>query len=206
VRRSGRVKGSFLEQLSEPRPDPGGGAAAVYACALGVALIEKVIRLEIQRPAGRPEDYWSEALAKIQKLSFSLNELREKDCAAYLKLAERRASSAAGDEMESAINEAIACPVETIETSRLVLGYVSRAGNLCKSHLASDLQVACELIAAAIMGSYHIAAANLQLFRNEPTRVRVQLDLSAKLDSALKLLETVRQELMLRTRLPPRNR
>jgi formiminotetrahydrofolate cyclodeaminase len=200
------VQGSFHEQLAQPRPDPGGGAAAAYACALGVALVEKAIRPEIQRQTGPPAAYWPEALAEVHRLSSILDELRDKDCAAYWKLAERRASAAIGADLESDIAQAVACPAEAIETAGLALKGLSHVVKRCKPHLTSDLQVACELMAAGITGSYHIAAATLRLLPNESLSVRGQLDLSARLDSAIKLLETVRQELVLRTRLPLRNR
>jgi formiminotetrahydrofolate cyclodeaminase len=200
------VEGSFLEQLAQPRPDPGGGAAAAYACSVGVALLEKVIRLETQRKAERLAQYWHKALVEAHRISTILNELREKDSVAYLKLAERRASPTVGDDAESAILEAVACPRETIDTALLALECLSRVGNLCKFHLVSDLQVACELMAASIMGSYHIAAANLCLLRNESTMERRQLDLSARLDSAIKVIDKVRQELILKSLQASRNR
>jgi methenyltetrahydrofolate cyclohydrolase len=201
-----RVEEPFLEQLAQARPDPGGGAAAAYACELGLALVEKVIRLEIQRTSDSVANRWPEALADVQKFSSVLGKLRERDCAAYLKLAERRASSANDVALESAIGEAVACPAEIIKTTRFTLELLSRVGNHCKAHLISDLQVACEIMAAAIMGSYHIAMANLHLLRGETATLRGQLEISAQLDGAIKVLETVRQELILRTRPPLENR
>lgn len=201
------MEGSFLEQLAQPRPDPGGGAAAAYACAVGVALLDKVIRLETRRKSEQLAQYWNDARAEVGRISTILNELREKDSVAYLKLAERRASPTVGDDAESAIAEAVACPRETIETALLAFECLSRVGsNLCKFHLVSDLQVACELMAASITGSYHIASANLCLFRNESTMERQQLDLSARLDSAVKVIDKVRQELILRTPQSSRSR
>ena len=37
---------SFLQELAQARPDPGGGAAAAFGARLGLALLEKVVQLE----------------------------------------------------------------------------------------------------------------------------------------------------------------
>jgi hypothetical protein len=41
---------AFLTELARARPDPGGGAAAAYGARVGLALVAKVIHLELQRP------------------------------------------------------------------------------------------------------------------------------------------------------------
>ena len=60
---------SFLEQLAQPRPDPGGGAAAAYGGMLALALLAKVVQLEAQRPSnqGNRQD-WEEKLEEIKQL------------------------------------------------------------------------------------------------------------------------------------------
>ena len=41
---------SFIAALSNPnQPVPGGGAAAAYAGSVGLALLEKIVRLEMRR-------------------------------------------------------------------------------------------------------------------------------------------------------------
>ena len=83
---------SFLQELAQPRPDPGGGAAAAYGARLGLALLEKVVLLEGRRrrpPAGASAFTWEQALARLRRLSAVFSELQEADVQAYFKSHDR---------------------------------------------------------------------------------------------------------------------
>jgi formiminotetrahydrofolate cyclodeaminase len=194
------VSRSFLEQLSQPRPDPGGGAASAHAAAIGVALLEKVVGLEILRKDNTQQEHWHGEAAEVRRLASALADIQEKDTLAYLRLAHAKSVECAREELQAAIEEAVACPSEIMEIAARVLDCVSRVGRACKGHLIPDLQVACELMGAAIKGSYYIAAANLPLFANETEIGRQRLRLSTRLDAILGQLHIIRQDLVLRTR------
>ena len=80
---------SFLEDLASPRPDPGGGAAAAYVALVGLALIEKVSRLELARgKLGDERDtYWRGELQAVRRLQESFSLLCSEDVLAYQRLA-----------------------------------------------------------------------------------------------------------------------
>ena len=40
---------SFLEALARPEPVPGGGAAAAHGACVGLALLEKIVLVELRR-------------------------------------------------------------------------------------------------------------------------------------------------------------
>ncbi|MBI4644408.1 MAG: cyclodeaminase/cyclohydrolase family protein [Deltaproteobacteria bacterium] len=162
---------SFLEQLSQPQPDPGGGAAAAYGGMLALALLEKVAQLEAQRPANQGDrQVWEEKLEQLKQLSEDLDRLREEDVRAYAQMAQVRASGCQGPEWQEAIKYALEVPQEIMARAREALGLVAWAGARCRKHLVSDLQVAREFLGAALLGAYHIAWANLPLVEDESRR------------------------------------
>ena len=155
---------SFLEKLSQPRPDPGGGAAAAYGGLLALALLAKVMQLEAIRPSNQGDrQVWEEKLAQIKQLTADLDRLREEDVRAYQRLAQTRASRSRGKEWQEAVAYALAVPQAIMARAGAALALVAWAGARCRKHLVSDLQVARELLMAALQGAYRIAAANLPL-------------------------------------------
>lgn len=172
---------AFINQLSQPRPDPGGGAAAAYGGMLALALLEKVVRLEAQRHAHRDNRQdWEEKLERIRQLSGDLDRLREEDVRAYAQMAQVRASGSRGQEWQEAVAYALKVPQEIMAQARAALALLAWAGVRCRKHLISDLQVAREFLGAALQGAYQIARANLPLVTDE---VRRQ-DFSQKLSQA----------------------
>ncbi len=172
---------SFLDQLSQPRPDPGGGAAAAYGGMLALALLEKVARLEAQRPSNQGgRQGWEEKLEQIKQLTTDLDRLREEDVRAYAQLARVRASGSRGRDWEEAVAYGLQVPREIMTQAREALALLAWAGARCRKHLVSDLQVAREFLGAAFQGAYHIARANLPLLRDLPR----QQEASRKLDQA----------------------
>jgi formiminotetrahydrofolate cyclodeaminase len=159
---------AFLKALALPRPDPGGGAAAAHSAALGLALLEKVVRLEHQRPRPAPRAHldWDDLLARAQAASAALLRLQAEDVQAYSRLARARA---AGDPeaLAAALEEAVACPLRIMQQAQDGLALMSQVGASCALHLISDLLVACELLGAAFRGAHHIARANLPLMRQD---------------------------------------
>ncbi|MDP3181205.1 MAG: cyclodeaminase/cyclohydrolase family protein [Desulfobaccales bacterium] len=171
---------SFLEELAQARPDPGGGAAAAYGARLGLALLEKVVKLELKRPppASNPPPLWEQNLGQVRQLTAALTRLQDEDVQAYFCLAEARASPQPGRQLPAAVQEALEVPRQIMAKTREALNLVSWAGAHCKRHLISDLLVAVELLAAAFQGAYHIACANLPLITETLRREALASELS----------------------------
>ena len=164
---------SFLEALRRPQPDPGGGSAAAHGALLGLAVLEKILRLEGSRHAadGEAGQSWRVALVHLEKLNGIFLELRERDLRAYQGLAEEMAKRERDSEAFAlAIEEAIACPHAIMQGSLEALELVRQAGSECKRHLVADVQVACELIGAVLLGAFHIGSANLPLITDKACR------------------------------------
>jgi formiminotetrahydrofolate cyclodeaminase len=154
----------FLLALSRPKPVPGGGAAAAYAALVGLALLEKVVRLESERPRRGADEsrFWEDLLGGVRRSADILNDLCEKDSKAYAALAAaRRAKDAAA--LEAAQEEAIACPVRIMSEASQALLLARETGIRCREHLAADVLVVCQLLRAGVCGAHHIATANLRM-------------------------------------------
>jgi len=162
---------SFLEQLAQPRPDPGGGAAAAYGGMVALALLAKVLQLEAQRPAHQGNrQAWEEKLRQIKQLTADLDRLREEDVRAYAQMAQVRASGSRGRERQEAVAYALEVPREIMARAGEALALAAWVGARCRRHLVSDLQVAREFLGAALRGADHIAWANLPLVAEESQR------------------------------------
>jgi formiminotetrahydrofolate cyclodeaminase len=187
---------SFLKALARARPDPGGGAAAAHGAAIGVALLEKVVQLEGQRPEakGGVGSVWSELLTRVRQLAAALARLQEEDVWAYFNLARTRTCGNPG-EIAMALEEAVGCPLRIMQQAQEGLGLISQAGARCKLHLRSDLLVACELLSAAFRGAHHIARANLPLMGQNSRRTIWEDDLEHTLQAAEAMWRQVRAEL-----------
>ncbi|MHB8069972.1 MAG: cyclodeaminase/cyclohydrolase family protein [Desulfobaccales bacterium] len=171
----------FLDQLSQPRPDPGGGAAAAFGGMLALALLEKVVQLEAHRPSNQGNrQIWEEKLEQIRQLTADLDRLREEDVRAYAQMAQVRASGSRGQEWQKAVEYALQVPREIMAQAREALDLLAWAGARCRKHLVSDLQVAREFLGASLQGAYHIARANLPLVADAARRQ----DFSQKLSQA----------------------
>ncbi|MHC1744721.1 MAG: cyclodeaminase/cyclohydrolase family protein [Syntrophobacteraceae bacterium] len=164
---------TFLEALRRPQPDPGGGSAAAHGALLGLAILEKILYLERGRHASDLEAHrsWNAALLQLETLNGIFLELRERDVRAYHGLAGEIAKRERDlQSLAAALDEAIACPFEIMRRALAALDLANQAGTGCRRHLVADVQVACELIGAALFGALHIASANVPLIGDETHR------------------------------------
>jgi len=188
---------SFLQALAQAKPDPGGGAVAAHGAALGVALLEKVVRLEQRRQGSqeRASFPWDDFLKRVRQVAEALLRLQQEDIQAYFNLAEawRRGDPAI---LAAALEEAIGCPLRIMQQTQVAMALISQGGAKCKQHLLSDLLVACELQGAGFRGAHHIARANLLLMTRNPRRIVWADDLDHTLKAAEAVLQQVRTELL----------
>jgi methenyltetrahydrofolate cyclohydrolase len=189
---------SFLKQLAQARPDPGGGAAAAFGGAVGLALLEKVVRLEADRPQdGQRRRPWKETLAQVRRLSRDLGRLQDEDVKAYFNLVRARAAPDAAD-LPAALKEAVLCPLRIVQQAQEGLALTAWVGDRCKPHLVADLLVASEFLNAALMGAYHIACANLPLVAEPRDRAALARELVRICQPACELFHRVKMELVAR--------
>jgi formiminotetrahydrofolate cyclodeaminase len=181
----------FIAALSNPnQPVPGGGSAAAYAGSVGLALLEKIVRLEMRRyPDASEPSLWKDLLKQVSALSESLYRLRDEDGKSYLFLAETKALGKTEKEIGAALKQAIECPIKILEQVHKALRCVSVAAEQCKRHLLSDLQVVCELLGAAGRGAYYISMANLRSITDPVSKADYQIKLTKLHDRTCELIE-----------------
>ena len=162
----------FLASLAEAQPIPGGGAAAAYTASVGLALLEKIVRLEIERDGGQTELSlkWETLLGKVLELKEEFLRLQDEDGKAYLSWAEAKALQEDVPAVDDALREATLCPIRIVEQIRGTLECVNEAGKYAKKHLLSDLLAVCEILNGAGKAVGHIVCANLQLMTEASAR------------------------------------
>jgi formiminotetrahydrofolate cyclodeaminase len=162
------VKDAFLEALSRPRPDPGGGSASAYGALLSLALIEKIVRIELQRNANSgDESALTRMLSTVLGLKKDCARCCEQDVQAYLEFSRVRNAGITGPELISSMESAVECPLNIMQSGLVILKCIAHVGSLCRKHLLSDLQVAAEFARAATYGASHITSANLVLMKGQ---------------------------------------
>ena len=199
-RRRYSMTSPFLSELAKAQPNPGGGAAAAHGALLALALLEKVIRLELQRPSQKtqPINPWQERLAQTLRLKAELLHLRVADDQAYLTMASRQVTGNTGAALLAAIREAVEVPLSIVRKAEEALALVSIASKKCRIHLLSDLRVAGEFLSAAIRGACHIARANLPLITKTAPREELAAILAQACSQGQATLLRVHQELAAR--------
>jgi formiminotetrahydrofolate cyclodeaminase len=190
------MESPFLQALAQARPDPGGGAAAAHGAALGLALLEKVVKLEQNRPGAgnRAEGPWDDLLRRVRQVAAALGRLQKEDVQAYFNFTQAR-SSGDPEKLSEALEEALGCPLRIMQQAQEGLALIFQVGPRCKMYLLSDLLVACELLGAAFRGAHHIARANLLLIQQSSRRAVWSVDLAHTLKAAEAVLEQVCAEL-----------
>jgi formiminotetrahydrofolate cyclodeaminase len=154
----------FLLALANPEPSPGGGSAAGYSACLGVALVKKIIHLELLRSRASRErtSLWKNLLEQANEMEQNLEQLIEEDGSAYLEFVEAR-TDCGRKNFAAALERAVECPVKIMKQSSEGMGLIAEVGKSCARHLISDLLVSGETFMAAVRGAYHIAWANICL-------------------------------------------
>jgi formiminotetrahydrofolate cyclodeaminase len=174
---------SFLEALARPEPVPGGGAAAAHGACVGLALLEKIVQVELRRSDIPSESRWHNLLEEVRQSSADLLRLRDEDGNAYMRFAKAKTFGKGDEEILVALKQAVESPMAVMKEAKRSLDLVARTGNHCKGHLLSDLLVVSELLRAAINGTHRIAQANLCVmqdpslsshYQNELNQVQVE--------------------------------
>jgi len=170
----------FLGALVKPQPVPGGGAAAAHGACVGLALLEKIVHLELRRSRADSPCDWENLLNEVKQSSNSLLRLRDEDGKAYVRFARAKTFGKSSGEVLEALRQAIECPVEMMEMASKSLELIAQAGKHCMVHLLSDLLVASHLLHSAIYGAYWITQANLGLMKEISLKMVVRAGLAGE--------------------------
>jgi methenyltetrahydrofolate cyclohydrolase len=171
VRLSERTLTDLLAAFRSSDPTPGGGSAAALAGAVGAALLAMVAALPKTRASdAREEGLLREAGERCAALSDDLATLIDRDSEAYdmvmaaYKLPkgsdeEKAARSAA---IQQALRSAIAAPLDVMRACATATERAIPIASLGNRSAASDVQVAVELLTAALHGARLNVEINLK--------------------------------------------
>ena len=195
---------SFLEALARPEPVPGGGAAAAHGACVGLALLEKIVLVELRRSDIPSESRWQNLLEEVRRSSSTLLQLRDEDGEAYVRFAQAKTFGKSAEEILDLLKQAIESPIAIMKEAKRSLDLVARAGNHCKGHLLSDLLVVCELLRAAIDGTHRIAQANLGVMGDPSLRSHYHNKLNQVQVESRELFRSVEGDILERAKISKR--
>ncbi len=147
----------FLEGLAAPSPTPGGGSAAAASAAMAAALGEMVAGI-----AKLPGDEFH-----ADRMFFA--EAVARDAAAYdaVVAAYRKPKDARAQLVEEAFKQAATVPLEVAEHARQLEERLAELDRKAPSKVASDVQAARAMVAAAIAGAEANVRINLGFVKDE---------------------------------------
>jgi formiminotetrahydrofolate cyclodeaminase len=173
----------LLDAFASNDPVPGGGSAAALTGALGASLLIMVAGLPKTR-SGAPEEAadLSRASARLRPLRQSLQELIDRDAAAYQDVvAAYRLPKSSNEEQAhraQAIADAMRAATETpLDTMRLCQQALEGAAIVAVNGLSSassDVAVAIELLLTAAKGAAMNVDANLPALKDRAEQVRLE--------------------------------
>jgi formiminotetrahydrofolate cyclodeaminase len=138
-------------------PTPGGGSAAAYTAALGVALLSMVANYSVGKSSRSVDRQLKKLLKANEKMRNRLLELVDLDAQAYLQVVKTRKSAPAVH--RKALKAAGQVP---LEVSKICYHAVQQAPFLVakgNKYLLSDVEVAVEFLLAA----FHSAMTNVRV-------------------------------------------
>lgn len=183
---------SFVRELARPSPEPGGGAAAAYVSSVGLALAEKIARLEARRVGSKAESM-GHAVRHMVLLRARFEKLIREDGVAYRNLVSAIRGEVNGEARRDAIRQAVECPRNMMRASVEALGHIHKIGVACKPHLVPDILVACELVAAGARGAFHIGVSNLSHLQSNQGGDELKAALREDLREALRGAAAIRR-------------
>jgi formiminotetrahydrofolate cyclodeaminase len=192
---------SFLEALAAPKPIPGGGAAAAHGACVGLALLEKIVLVELKRDQIISDYSWSDLLEEVKASSRTLLQLRDEDGKAYMRFAKAKTFGKSDEDILEALKQAVESPMAIMKEAQSSLDLVARAGNHCKGHLLSDLLVVCELLRAAINGTHRITQANIGVMGAPSLRRPYQDKLNQVQVESRELFKSVEKDILERAKI-----
>jgi glutamate formiminotransferase/formiminotetrahydrofolate cyclodeaminase len=166
----------FLDEIASGNSTPGGGSAAAYVGALGVALGAMVCHLTLGRSKyAAVEGEAGEILAELGELRIELERAVDEDAESFARVraaralpqeteAERLARTSA---IEQAVRGALAVPTRVAEQSLAALELLDELAEIGNPSAMSDLAAGAQLALAALRGSVYTALANLAAINDQ---------------------------------------
>jgi len=195
----------LLDAFASNDPIPGGGSAAALTGAVGISLLIMVAGLPKTR-TGAPEEAadLSQASARLRPMRESLEQLIDRDAAAYQGVvAAYRLPKLSNEEQTrraQAIADAMRAATETpLDTMRLCQQALEGAAIVAVNGLgsaSSDVAVAIELLLTAAKGAAMNVDANLPAMKDRAQAERMRLERKELEAESIAAAQRARKSLM----------
>ena len=150
----------FLDKLGSDSGSPGGGAAAALTAAIGIALVEMVVRINSKRK--NPTGGKSKA-ARLKTLRRRMESVMDRDAAVFSKLSKLLKAKNRGTLYQTALKAAAAVPFVICKTVPEGLRLAKSEAAFTGRWLMSDLVESESLLKAA----FFTGKLNVEINLNE---------------------------------------
>jgi formiminotetrahydrofolate cyclodeaminase len=166
---------AFLRVLDPTDDLTGGGTASAVAGAMAAGLVAMVARLSIGKKGMKDEAYYRAIDGEAQTLSVNLFAGGREDSEAFrtVRAAYRQAAAGAesgssrGEQIQKAVIQAARVPLENAEACKRVLDLCVRLEGHSNPNAESDLECACHLARAGLLGCLANVEINLGSLEDE---------------------------------------
>lgn len=168
--------GDFVDAMSSSAPVPGGGGAVGMGGAMGMALVNMVLRLTVgKKKYAEYEEELQALLAKGEKLQAEILQVVDADAAAFEPLSKAyglpKNTEKEKDEKARVLSEAAikACdvPLAAAETLLVALEMAERVAEIGSMLVISDVACGAEMLCAAVKCAEQNVLINLGSIKDE---------------------------------------
>lgn len=142
------------------------GAAAAYSTNLALALIYKVLVVEMKRRIDQPDiqsNLWT-LHSEIERLLKDVERLVKQDSESFIRFAQWQHSDN-GAEKKRCFTDIVDVSMKLIEKSSSAIKWIDQLNCLVPQQMLPHLQLAWELLMGAINGTVHVVRDNLQAIK-----------------------------------------
>lgn len=195
---------SFLDQLAERTPTPGGGGATAAAGALATALARMVAAYSIHKKT-TPEIRLKieQAARQLHSADQILRALITQDAVAYERMTEAGRNARSNPETQPAYQEAVltavGMPMEMVAVATQALDTMDSIKEIASRYLLSDLAVSAVLADATARAARYTVRINLAELTDTDMRKKLSSDVDQMLQRCDRSRESI--ESFVRTRL-----
>jgi len=162
----------YLADLGAKLPAPGGGSAAAFSSALGIALLEMVANFTVgKEDCDEDRKRLADILVRIKQAKQEAQKYIDEDVAAYGKAREAykipKDDPARKERIEEATKEACRVAVDTAKVSRRAISLARTLVEIGNKNLITDVVIGALLVRAGFNSSLWNVDINLQYIKDK---------------------------------------
>jgi len=162
----------YIEDISAKLPAPGGGSAAAFSCALGIALLEMAANFTVGKEASEDDKRrLGDILPRIKQARQEAQKYIDEDVAAYKKAREAYKTPKEDPErktkIEDATREATQVAVNTAKVSQRAISLGRTLVEIANKNLITDVIIGALLVKSGFDSSLWNVEINLQYIKDK---------------------------------------